>query len=275
LESTLIVLGQMLRRFLRSFPLTQTAPPGRKRFHVLIVRTVFAIDLFVIPHSLELMMAETEKPDLTNLTVQLLSAYVSNNTLPSGELASLIKTTREALEGDQTAAESAEPEFAPAVSARKSLASRDHIVSMIDGKPYKSLKRHLSSHGLSPEEYRARYHLPNTYPMVAPAYSEQRREVARRLGLGRRKTEAAPATEVSAAAPSTALIGSAPKPSASRKARSPSKVTPSASAESAPAKTAKPRTRAASRGKEEATITPEATKPRARRKTNEDKPNKA
>src|SRR3546814_6088442 len=66
------------------------------------------------------------------------------------------------------------------------LASRDAIISLIDGKPYKTLKRHLSSHGLSIAEYRARYNLPASYPMVAPAYSEHRRNVANRLGqIGR------------------------------------------------------------------------------------------
>jgi predicted transcriptional regulator len=58
---------------------------------------------------------------------------------------------------------------------------------MIDGKPYKTLKRHLSGHGLTPEGYRARYNLPASYPMVAPAYSERRREVAMKLGLGHKR----------------------------------------------------------------------------------------
>lgn len=77
-----------------------------------------------------------------------------------------------------------EEAFAPAVSVRKSLASRDHIISMIDGKPYKTLRRHLTTHGLTPEEYRARYKLKPDYPMVAEAYSEQRRAMAKKIGLG-------------------------------------------------------------------------------------------
>ena len=72
------------------------------------------------------------------------------------------------------------------VSARKSLRSRDHIISMIDGKPYKTLKRHLSGHGLTPEQYRERYKLPVSYPMVAESYSAARREMAKRIGLGRK-----------------------------------------------------------------------------------------
>jgi len=83
-----------------------------------------------------------------------------------------------------------EQEFIPAVTVRKSLASKDHIISMIDGKPYKALRRHLSTHGLTPEEYRARYKLRPDYPMVAPTYSEQRRAVARELGLGQKGRQA-------------------------------------------------------------------------------------
>jgi predicted transcriptional regulator len=90
-----------------------------------------------------------------------------------------------------------EQEFTPAVTARKSLASKDHIISMIDGKPYKTLKRHLSGHGLTPEQYRQRYNLKPDYPMVSESYSAARREMAQRIGLGqkgrRAKAAAAPA----------------------------------------------------------------------------------
>ena len=77
-------------------------------------------------------------------------------------------------------------EYVPAVSVRKSLASKDHIVSMIDGKPYKTLRRHLATHGLTPEEYRERYGLKPDYPMVAESYSESRRAMAKKIGLGRK-----------------------------------------------------------------------------------------
>lgn len=136
-------------------------------------------------------MAETEQADLTTLTVQLLSAYVSNNSVPANELAELIETTRTALAGKTAPEVAPTPDFEAAVSVRKSTASRDHLLSLIDGKPYKSLKRHLSSHGLTPAEYRERYKLPKDYPMVAPAYSEARRAVAQRLGLGQRRAVAA------------------------------------------------------------------------------------
>ena len=81
--------------------------------------------------------------------------------------------------------EPAEAQFKPAVTARKSLSSPDHIISLIDGKPYKSLKRHLSGHGLTPQEYRQRYGLKADYPMVAPTYAQTRRELAKKFGLGR------------------------------------------------------------------------------------------
>lgn len=138
-------------------------------------------------------MTDQPQSSLTELTVDLLAAFVSNNTVGARDLPELIASTHAALaalEGNGTGEaepEAApEPEYPPAVTVRKSLGRRDQILSMIDGKPYKTLKRHLSSHGLTPAEYRARYNLPADYPMVAPAYSEARREVAKRLGLGRK-----------------------------------------------------------------------------------------
>ncbi|MFZ2995859.1 MAG: MucR family transcriptional regulator [Sphingobium sp.] len=135
-------------------------------------------------------MADSAQPDITILTVQLLSAYVTNNLVPSNELAALIQTTRAALVADTPEAAPEVPAHVPAVSIRKSTASRDHIISLIDGRPYKTLKRHLATHGLTPDTYRARYGLPKSYPMVAADYSEQRRAVAQKLGLGQRGTAA-------------------------------------------------------------------------------------
>jgi predicted transcriptional regulator len=85
---------------------------------------------------------------------------------------------------EQGSGSAPETSYSPAVTARKSLASPDHIISMIDGKPYKTLRRHLSRHGLTPDEYRQRYGLRPDYPMVAPNYSEARRAMAKRIGLG-------------------------------------------------------------------------------------------
>jgi predicted transcriptional regulator len=85
------------------------------------------------------------------------------------------------------------PKHEPAVTVRKSLSSPDHIISLIDGKPYKTLRRHLSRHSMTPEQYRERYNLKADYPMVAPAYAEVRRDMAKKIGLGRKggRTEAA------------------------------------------------------------------------------------
>jgi len=98
-------------------------------------------------------------------------------------------------------------EFAPAVTVRRSLASKDHIISMIDGKPYKTLRRHLSANGLTPEEYRRRYNLKPDYPMVAESYSAARRDMARKLGLGRKGAAALAAARVGKAQPKRSSRG--------------------------------------------------------------------
>ncbi len=136
------------------------------------------------------------------LAAELTAAWLSNpNTRATTEesvafLTSMHKTVAElgkvaSLDAELVAP--AEPEHVPAVSVRKSTASREHIISLLDGKPYKTLTRHLSTHGLTPDEYRTRYGLPKSYPMTAPAYSEQRREMAKKLGLGRKPGQKAPA----------------------------------------------------------------------------------
>ena len=83
-------------------------------------------------------------------------------------------------------AEEAAQEYTPAVTARKSLANPDVIISMIDGKPYKTLRRHLTTNGMTPADYIQRYNLKSDYPMVAPSYSESRRDMAKKIGLGRK-----------------------------------------------------------------------------------------
>ncbi|BAI98369.1 hypothetical protein Sj15T_34510 [Sphingobium sp. TA15] len=185
-------------------------------------------------------MSENNQPDITTLTVQLVSAFVSNNNVASEGLADLIRTTRLALTDDLAAKpeDAAAPTYTPAVSVRKSLSSPEHILSMIDGRPYKTLKRHLASHGLTPNEYRERYGLPKSYPLVAPNYSEARRAVATKLGLGKKPVsvkkpaEAAPAPAV--AAPAAAKPAAAPK-------AAPAKAAP---AKPAAAKTPAPKTAA-------------------------------
>ena len=166
-------------------------------------------------------MSENMSPDITTLTVELLSAFVSNNSIPSEGLADLIRSTRAALTETLQAnpAEAQAATYTPAVSARKSLSSPDHILSMIDGKPYKTLKRHLATHGLSPDQYRERYNLPKSYPLVAPSYSEARRAVATKLGLGRKPTAKAAATK----APVATAVAAPPAATAATPAKSPAK----------------------------------------------------
>ncbi|MEA2885151.1 MAG: hypothetical protein QOH32_4407 [Bradyrhizobium sp.] len=132
-------------------------------------------------------MANCEsEPNLTAITANLVGAFVSNNNVRGDDLPKVIADVYGALAGLGAAAQPEEaPAFKGAVSARKSLASREHIISMLDGKPYRSLKRHLARNGLTPDEYRQRYGLSANYPMVAPGYSDHRREIAKRLGLGR------------------------------------------------------------------------------------------
>jgi predicted transcriptional regulator len=154
-------------------------------------------------------MADTEQSDLTTLTVDLLSAYFASNAVESEQLSGLIRSTHDALKGlsADPAASEAGVEHVPAVSVRKSLASPEHILSMIDGRPYKTLKRHLGSHGLTPAEYRERYKLPSDYPLVSKNYSEHRRNVAAQLGLGRKVRSSAP---VEVATPTEAKISEKP-----------------------------------------------------------------
>jgi len=146
-------------------------------------------------------MSEIEATnDVAALTVQLLSAYLANNTVSSEDIAGLIRSTRDALTGAPSVKVEAKPEtFTAAVSTRKSLASPEHIISLIDGKPYKTLKRHLQSRGLTPDDYRSRYNLPASYPMVAPEYSSRRRAVAQEFGLGGKRAAADAATAGSGA----------------------------------------------------------------------------
>ena len=136
-------------------------------------------------------MAETAAPkvaeeELLRMTADVVAAYVSNNTLPTGQLADVINavySSLRALEG-QVAEPQPEP-LKPAVPIRKSI-TPEYLVCLEDGKKLKMLKRHLrSTYGMTPDEYRVKWGLPPDYPMVAPKYAEQRSEFAKKIGLGR------------------------------------------------------------------------------------------
>ena len=117
------------------------------------------------------------------LVSKIVSAYVSQNSVPPSELPHLIRTVHEALLGPDQAA-SSRPE--PAVPIKKSV-KPDYVVCLEDGKKLKTLKRHLrTSYDMSPDEYRQRWGLPADYPMVAPKYAAVRSELAKKIGLGRK-----------------------------------------------------------------------------------------
>lgn len=119
------------------------------------------------------------------LAVEVVVAWLSNpnTSAHAGDISALLNRVHAALtersaSADASGLSEAEPVFTPAVSVRRSLASEDHLISMIDGKPYRALKRHLTRHGLTPAQYRERYGLKPDYPMVSESYSQLRRELA-------------------------------------------------------------------------------------------------
>ncbi|WP_294539055.1 MucR family transcriptional regulator [uncultured Rhodoblastus sp.] len=132
--------------------------------------------------------------DNTSLVAEVLSAYLSNNTVTPADLSSVIETVKSAFGvsvGATPAPAVDEPKkLEPAVSIKKSV-TPDAIICLQCGKPFKSLKRHLQTgHGLSPNEYRAAFGLKSDYPIVAPNYAAQRSSLALSAGLGRKGAEA-------------------------------------------------------------------------------------
>ncbi|ESX99165.1 MucR family transcriptional regulator [Mesorhizobium sp. M1066] len=124
---------------------------------------------------------------LIELAADVVSAYVSNNPIPVGDLPALIGQVHAALTATAGGVSAQEPvALTPAVPIRKSV-TPDYIISLEDGKKFKSLKRHLSTHyGLTPDGYRAKWGLPADYPMVAPNYAAARSTLAKTMGLGRK-----------------------------------------------------------------------------------------
>jgi predicted transcriptional regulator len=136
---------------------------------------------------------EPEGIDYTGLTADLVAAYVSNNSVRPADLPTLITSTHAALTGlgmSGAARTSAAQRLAPA-QIRKSI-THDALISFEDGKPYKTLRRHLTIRGLTPEAYREKWGLPRDYPMTAASYSEQRSAMAKTFGLGQQRRKAAP-----------------------------------------------------------------------------------
>src|SRR5690349_20753965 len=127
-------------------------------------------------------------------TAEIVTAYVANNSIPVSHVSDLISRVHAALNGLANGFSQAvaveEVEKATPSQVRKSI-TPDALISFIDGKPYKTLKRHLTGHGLDPYSYRARFGLPADYPMVAANYAAQRSELAKSIGLGRPGAQAA------------------------------------------------------------------------------------
>ena len=128
---------------------------------------------------------------LTELTAEIVSAYVSNNPMAADQLPSLIKSTFQTVSSlSAEPVQANTPNKEPAVPIKKSV-TNEYIVCLENGKKFKSLKRHLMAHhGLTPDEYRKRWGLSPDYPMVAPAYAERRSKLAKDIGLGRKGADA-------------------------------------------------------------------------------------
>lgn len=129
---------------------------------------------------------------LITLTADIVAAHVANNNVAVGDVPTLIANVHGALSNLGKQEEPVEEKPKAAVSIRASV-KPDHIISMIDGKPYKMLKRHLAQNGYTPQSYRETFDLPRDYPMTAPNYAAQRKELALKIGLGRKPGEKAKA----------------------------------------------------------------------------------
>lgn len=129
-------------------------------------------------------------PDKIGLTVQLVSAYVSRNAVPMADLPKLVADTHHAiaqLDAPKDVSPASLARKEPAVPIKKSITD-DFLICLEDGKKFKSLKRHLSTHyGLTPDAYREKWGLTADYPMVAPKYAEQRSTLAKKMGLGKKR----------------------------------------------------------------------------------------
>ena len=122
------------------------------------------------------------------LTATIVSAYVSNNSVPAQELSNLINQVHSALSRVSSGqGELASEPLRPAISVKKSI-TPEYIVCLEDGKKIKSLKRHLrTQYGMTPEQYREKWGLPPDYPMVAPTYAQARSQLAKQMGLGQQR----------------------------------------------------------------------------------------
>ena len=140
------------------------------------------------------MSEQTQPSNYIELAAEIVSAYVSNNSLPTSELPGLIDAVHASLMKVATGATEQPAEApVPAVPIKKSI-TPDYIICLEDGKKFKSLKRHLRTrYGLTPEQYREKWGLPDDYPMVAPNYARARSDLAKEMGLGQQRRRRRPA----------------------------------------------------------------------------------
>ena len=152
----------------------------------LVLRSISCYCKSVTPSPGKSKMPDSNNPpsDKISLSAEIVAAYVSHNSVIPGGLPALIESVHAALSNLGAVTVTSEPEpLVPAVSVRKSI-KPEYLICLDDGKKFKSLKRHLGSLGLTPEQYRTKWGLPKDYPMVAPAYAAKRSELAKAIGLG-------------------------------------------------------------------------------------------
>ena len=133
---------------------------------------------------------QAKREELLSLTTEIVASYVSNNSVDATTLPQVMEQVFHTLNALSSGGSSTKADKEPAVPIKKSIRP-DYLVCLEDGEKLKMLKRHLKTHyNLTPQEYREKWGLPSDYPMVAPNYADQRRELAKKIGLGRRKQQA-------------------------------------------------------------------------------------
>jgi len=130
--------------------------------------------------------AEFSENNLISLAADIVSAYVARNSVPVGELPALIASTHAALTKLGGPVETVKEERPTPLMPVKKTVTPDYLISLEDGRQYRTLKRHLAGRGLTPEQYRQKWGLPPDYPMVAANYAAERSEIAKSIGLGRK-----------------------------------------------------------------------------------------
>jgi predicted transcriptional regulator len=164
--------------------------------------------------------------DPVELAVKIVGAFVSHNSLPISELPTLIQSVHEALAksgGSSEFTEALTTASLPAVPIRKSI-TPDYLICLEDGKRFKSMRRHLTGHGMTAEQYRAKWGLPSTYPTVAPNYASQRSALAKSSGLGQWRKKPAAAEPKTDKKTKGKAVAALPRDTADRKPRRPRKA---------------------------------------------------